>query len=90
MATFTGRLPTLRHQVVKKPKLLPFAGDEVAATGKIYQRGGSKATVIDKIEVQTAQKEKFKGKAMQRRQWARQLVYPALPTFHQNALPSTA
>jgi len=31
-------------------KLLPFAGDKVTATGKVYERGGSKAIVIEKIE----------------------------------------
>jgi hypothetical protein len=36
-------------------KLLPFAGDKVTATGKIYERGGSKAIVIEKIEPQTPQ-----------------------------------
>lgn len=40
----------------QNPKLLPFAGDKVAAKGKVYQRGGSKAIVIEKIELQTAQK----------------------------------
>ena len=33
-------------------KLLPFAGDWVTATGKVYQRGGSKAIAIEKIEAQ--------------------------------------
>jgi hypothetical protein len=37
-------------------KLLPFAGDRVTANGKIYQRGGSKAIVIEKIEAQGSQK----------------------------------
>ena len=37
-------------------KLLPFAADKVIATGKIYQRGGSKAIVIQKIEAQSDQK----------------------------------
>ena len=37
-------------------KLLPFAGDRVIANGKIYQRGGSKAIVIEKIEAQGSQK----------------------------------
>jgi len=37
-------------------KLLPFAGDKVTATGRIYERGGSKAIVIEKIEPQGAQK----------------------------------
>ena len=40
----------------QNPKLLPFAGDKVVATGKIYQRGGSKAIVIEKIEPQASQK----------------------------------
>jgi hypothetical protein len=31
-------------------KLLPFAGQKVTATGKVYERGGSHAVVIDKIE----------------------------------------
>ena len=35
-------------------KLLPFAGDWVTATGKVYQRGGSKAMAVEKIEAQTA------------------------------------
>jgi hypothetical protein len=33
-------------------KLLPFAGQKVTATGKAYQRGGSSALVIEKIEAQ--------------------------------------
>src|SRR5271165_4714116 len=37
-------------------KLLPFAGDKVAVTGRVYQRGGSKAMVIEKIESQAARK----------------------------------
>jgi hypothetical protein len=40
----------------QNPKLLPFAGDKVVASGKLYQRGGSKAIVIDKIEAQTSEK----------------------------------
>jgi hypothetical protein len=35
-------------------RLLPFAGDKVTATGKIYERGGSKAMVIEKIEPQVS------------------------------------
>ncbi len=31
-------------------KLLPFAGQVVSATGKAYQRGGSTALVVEKIE----------------------------------------
>ena len=37
-------------------KLLPFAGQRVSATGKVFQRGGSSALVIEKIEAQTGQK----------------------------------
>ena len=36
----------------QNPKLLPFAGDKVTITGKVYERGGSKAIVIEKIEPQ--------------------------------------
>ena len=39
----------------QNPKLLPFAGDKVVVTGKVYQRGGSKAIVIEKIEAQSSQ-----------------------------------
>ena len=37
-------------------RLLLFAADKVTATGKIYERGGSKAMVIEKIEPQASQK----------------------------------
>jgi hypothetical protein len=40
----------------QNPKLLPFAGQKVVATGVLYKRGGSVAIVIDKIEAQAAQK----------------------------------
>jgi len=40
----------------QNPKLLPFAGDKVIASGKLYQRGGSKAIVIEKIEAQESRK----------------------------------
>lgn len=40
----------------QNPKLLPFAGDRVIASGKVYERGGSKALVIEKIEAQAAKK----------------------------------
>jgi hypothetical protein len=33
-------------------KLLPFAGQRVVASGKLYMHGGSKALVIDKIEAE--------------------------------------
>jgi hypothetical protein len=32
-------------------KLLPFAGQKVTASGKVFQRGGSSALVIAKIEL---------------------------------------
>ena len=35
-------------------KLLPFAGQNVTATGKIFKRGGSEAMVIDHVEAATA------------------------------------
>jgi hypothetical protein len=31
-------------------KLMPFAGQKVTATGRVYQRGGSSALVVEKIE----------------------------------------
>lgn len=31
-------------------KLIPFAGQKVTATGKVFERGGSRAFVIEKIE----------------------------------------
>jgi hypothetical protein len=37
-------------------KLLPFAAQKVTVSGKVYERGGSKAIVIDHIEPQTASK----------------------------------
>ena len=37
----------------QNPKLLPYAGNKVTAIGKIYDRGGSKAIVIEKIEART-------------------------------------
>jgi len=40
----------------QNPKLLPFAGDKIIATGKVYKRGGSTAIVIEKVEPQTPQK----------------------------------
>ena len=37
-------------------KLMPFAGQKVTASGKVFQRGGSSALVIDKIEPQAGRK----------------------------------
>jgi type 1 fimbria pilin len=39
----------------QNPKLLPFAGSKITATGKVYQRGGSKAIVIEKITAESKQ-----------------------------------
>jgi len=36
--------------------LLPFAGQKVTAGGRVYQRGGSSALVIEKIEASPADK----------------------------------
>lgn len=35
-------------------KLLPFAGERVTVTGKVYARGGSSAMVVEKIAAETA------------------------------------
>lgn len=40
----------------KNEKLLPFAGEKVTVTGKVFQRGGSSALVIEKIGPLTGQK----------------------------------
>jgi hypothetical protein len=37
-------------------KLLPFAGQKVSVTGKVYERGGSRAIVIEKIQAQSESK----------------------------------
>jgi hypothetical protein len=37
-------------------KLLPFAGQRVTASGKLYARGGSTAIVIERIGAETTQK----------------------------------
>jgi hypothetical protein len=37
-------------------RLLPFAGKKVTASGKVFQRGGSSAMVIEKIEPLSDQK----------------------------------
>lgn len=33
-------------------RLLPFAGQKITASGKVFERGGSSAIVIEKIEAQ--------------------------------------
>lgn len=38
----------------QNPRLLKFAGERVTASGKIFQRGGSRAIVIEEITRQTA------------------------------------
>jgi hypothetical protein len=37
-------------------KLLPYAGKEVTVSGKVFQRGGSSAIVISKVEALEAKK----------------------------------
>ncbi len=37
-------------------KLLPFAAQKVVVSGKVYERGGSKAIVIEHIDAQAASK----------------------------------
>lgn len=37
-------------------RLLPFAGQKITATGKVFERGGSHALVIDKIEPASSSK----------------------------------
>jgi hypothetical protein len=37
-------------------KLMPFAGQRVTASGKVYERGGSTALVIEKIAADSDQK----------------------------------
>jgi hypothetical protein len=37
-------------------RLLPFAGQKVTANGKVYLRGGSRALVVEKIELLADQK----------------------------------
>ena len=39
-------------QIVMNDRLLPFAGRKVTASGKVFERGGSSAIVIEKIEAQ--------------------------------------
>ena len=45
----------------QSPRLLPFAGDKVIASGKVYERGGSMAIVLEKIEAHASQKWSFIG-----------------------------
>ena len=37
-------------------KLMPFAGQNVTVSGKVFKRGGSEAIVIDHVEAQVAAK----------------------------------
>ena len=38
----------------QNPALLEFAGKRVVATGKVYERGGSRAIVLSKVEAEAA------------------------------------
>ncbi len=40
----------------QNPALLEFAGKRVVATGKVYERGGSRAIVLSKVEAEPAAK----------------------------------
>ncbi len=40
----------------QNPKLLKFAGERVVASGQVFQRGGSRAIVIEKIAPEAAKK----------------------------------
>jgi hypothetical protein len=40
----------------QNPKLLKFAGERVTATGKVFERGGSRAIIIEKIAVEATLK----------------------------------
>ena len=40
----------------QNPKLLKFAGERVTASGKVFERGGSRAIVIEKIAAETTKK----------------------------------
>jgi hypothetical protein len=37
-------------------RLMKFAGQKVAASGKVFEKGGSRALVIEKIEAESAGK----------------------------------
>src|SRR3984893_12848149 len=41
-----------RPATSQNEKLLPFAGQRVVATGKVYVHGGSKALLIEKIDAE--------------------------------------
>ena len=45
-----------RKETACKPRLMKFAGQEVTVTGKVFERSGSRALVIERIEVETARK----------------------------------
>ncbi len=40
----------------QNPRLMKFAGERVTAAGKVFERGGSRAIVIEKIEAAPARK----------------------------------
>jgi len=40
----------------QNPRLMKFAGERVIASGKVFERGGSHAIVIEKIEAASASK----------------------------------
>lgn len=40
----------------QNPKLMKLAGERVTASGKVFQRGGSRAIVIEKVALETTKK----------------------------------
>ena len=40
----------------QNPRLMEFAGKRVTATGKVYDRGGSRAIALDKVELEASAK----------------------------------
>ena len=40
----------------QNPRLMEFAGKRVAVSGKVYERGGSRAIAIEKIELEPSAK----------------------------------
>ena len=61
MELFTGRSPTPRRRVDRTRSFCRLPETKVTATGKVYQRGGTKAIVIDKIESSSSPEIEFMG-----------------------------
>src|SRR3954463_3271822 len=48
--TIHWQIPDTTPSTSQNDKLLPYAGKEVTVSGKVFQRGGSTAIVISKVE----------------------------------------